>query len=80
MSRTMESDYYKTDDKTIPVRWCAPEVIDYGRFSSQSGMLAYPCLLLFLCMNGLFHCFRCLVIRGCVVGNVQLWKGKVVLL
>ena len=33
----IEQEYYKIDDKTIPVKWCAPEVIEFGKFSSQSG-------------------------------------------
>ena len=33
----VEHEYYKTNDKTIPVKWCAPEVIEFGKFSSQSG-------------------------------------------
>ena len=36
-SITIEQGYYKTDDRIIPVKWCAPEVINFGKFSSQSG-------------------------------------------
>lgn len=27
MSRLINKGYYKTDDKTIPIKWSAPEVI-----------------------------------------------------
>ena len=37
MARILSTDYYKTDDKNIPVKWSAPEVIQYGKFSIQSG-------------------------------------------
>ena len=28
MSRSVEGNYYRTDDKIVPVRWSAPEVIE----------------------------------------------------
>ena len=45
MARTMEKGYYKTDSKTMPVRWCAPEVLDYGKFSTQSDVWAFGVVL-----------------------------------
>src|SRR4051812_10800587 len=43
MSRiiTQEINYYKSDDKAIPVKWCAPEVLQHGRFSSHSGIIPF---------------------------------------
>lgn len=37
MARILSSDYYKTDAKTIPIKWSAPEVLQFGKFSTQSG-------------------------------------------
>jgi hypothetical protein len=31
MSKITSSGYYKTDNKTIPVKWCSPEVLEYGK-------------------------------------------------
>jgi hypothetical protein len=28
MARTMDKEYYKTESKTMPVRWCSPEAIE----------------------------------------------------
>jgi serine/threonine protein kinase len=57
MSRLTEHGYYTSHDKTIPIKWSAPEVIAYGRSTSKSdvwsfgiclwemfsyGMLPYP--------------------------------------
>lgn len=36
MSRSVEKGYYKTDDKTIPVRWSAPEFIHFGITTHKS--------------------------------------------
>ena len=41
----MEKEYYKTDSKTMPVRWCAPEVLEYGKFSTQSDVWAFGVVL-----------------------------------
>jgi len=41
MSKMTSEEYYKTESKTIPVKWCSPEVIEYGRFSVQSDIWAF---------------------------------------
>jgi len=41
MARSMDKGYYKTESKTMPVRWCSPEVLNYGKFSSQSDVWAF---------------------------------------
>jgi serine/threonine protein kinase len=35
----VDKDYYKTDIKVmvVPVKWCAPEVLQNGKFSTASG-------------------------------------------
>jgi len=39
LSKTLYgSSYYKSEDKTIPVRWSAIEVIEYGKYSYSSDM------------------------------------------
>jgi serine/threonine protein kinase len=35
------TDYYKSSDKEIPVKWSAPEVLQYGRFSFQSDVFSF---------------------------------------
>ena len=35
LSRPMPRDYYKSNDKTIPYRWCAPEVFHQGIYTSK---------------------------------------------
>ena len=39
MARSLNSEYYKTDDTLFPVKWSSPEVLNYGKFSVQSGIL-----------------------------------------
>jgi len=36
MSRSIESTYYKASDRTMPVRWCAPESLEYAKFSVKT--------------------------------------------
>jgi len=38
-------DYYKTDSKVIPVRWCSPEVLRYGKFTTKSDVWAFGVVL-----------------------------------
>jgi serine/threonine protein kinase len=45
MSRnTEDADYYYSRSK-LPIRWCAPECLENGRFSSSSDVWAYGVLL-----------------------------------
>ena len=37
MSRNMQSDYYTSSDMQMPVKWSPPEVLSYGKYSTQSG-------------------------------------------
>ena len=32
-----QNDYYTSHSSTFPVKWSAPEVIEFGKYSSQSG-------------------------------------------
>jgi hypothetical protein len=31
-----ENQYYNIENKEIPIKWSAPEVIEQGKFSTQS--------------------------------------------
>lgn len=42
MSRIIgEKEYYKSNDTTIPVKWCSLEVLKYGKFSIHSGNYSF---------------------------------------
>jgi len=41
MSKITSEEYYKTQNKSIPIKWCPPEVIEYGKFSVQSDIWAF---------------------------------------
>ena len=47
MSRDLEDDdYYVTDGRTpIPIKWTAPEAINYKKYSSASDVWSYGCVL-----------------------------------
>jgi len=36
LSRNLYSNYYKSSDTSLPIRWTAPESLQYGKFSHQS--------------------------------------------
>jgi len=38
---TGEKEYYKSESKTIPYKWCSPEIIDHGLFTHKSDVWAY---------------------------------------
>ena len=38
MAKFTERGYYSKDNMTVAVKWAAPEVIEYGRFSIKSGI------------------------------------------
>jgi serine/threonine protein kinase len=41
LSRAVEQgSYYRSDTKTLPFKWCAPEVIEFGTFSTKSDVWA----------------------------------------
>ena len=68
MSKTLiANDYYTKEEGSIPVKWCAPEVLNYNKFSVESGIY-------FLISN--LNKFRLLVIGNCTLGDIQLWNGK----
>lgn len=47
MSRALEKDYYKSESKTIPVKWSPPEVIDSGNFTLKSDVWSFVSFLFF---------------------------------
>jgi len=38
---TGDKEYYKSESKTIPYKWCSPEIINDGFFSHKSDVWAY---------------------------------------
>lgn len=55
-----ETDYYKSDNKTLPVKWSAPEAIQFGKFSTQSGINSF---------HSIFSLIK-------IVGHLELLVGK----
>ena len=46
MSRDLlDEDYYVAHVEKIPVKWCAPEVLKYRKYSSASDVWSYGCVL-----------------------------------
>jgi len=45
LSRMVEGDIYESDDQMIPLKWCAPEVLCYGRYSSKSDVWSFGIVL-----------------------------------
>ena len=46
MSRDLlDENYYVANVGTIPVKWCAPEVLNYRKYSSASDVWSYGCVL-----------------------------------
>ena len=41
MSQRMERSYYATENKTILVKWTAPEAIEFGRFNIKSDVWSF---------------------------------------
>jgi serine/threonine protein kinase len=41
MSRSTEKGYYQSEEKSIPVKWSAPEVLEYGRSTSRSDVWSF---------------------------------------
>lgn len=51
LSRSVQQGFYQTDDPTLPVRWCAPEVLQDGIFTSKVERNKYEpegCILLMI--------------------------------
>jgi len=36
LSRSIENSYYKSDDAHVPIKWCAPEVLQFGTHTTKS--------------------------------------------
>ena len=46
MSRDLlDEDYYVAHGGKIPVKWCAPEVLKYKKYSTASDVWSYGCVL-----------------------------------
>jgi len=45
LSRSVESSYFKSNNAQIPVKWCAPEVLEYGTHTTKSDVYSFGILL-----------------------------------
>jgi len=45
LSRSIESSYFKNENDNIPIKWCAPEVLQYGTHSIKSDVYSFGILL-----------------------------------
>lgn len=68
MSRIIskEKNYYKTENKEIPIKWSALEVLEFGKYSEKSGNII---VRIYQKKINLYSLLRLLVIWNCVVGN-----------
>ena len=41
LSRSLQNEYYRTDEKTMPVKWTAIESIKYGIYTSKSDVWSF---------------------------------------
>ncbi len=52
LSWAPSDDYYRTDDKTMPVKWTAIEAIQYGLYTSKSDVWSFGVCLWYLQSGG----------------------------
>eukprot|EP00118_Oscarella_pearsei_P004543 m.19666 g.19666 ORF g.19666 m.19666 type:complete len:299 (+) comp27875_c0_seq1:453-1349(+) len=65
-----DDEYTATEGTKFPIKWAAPEVINYAKFSSKSDVWSFGTFLFH--SASLFHVFLC---RNFDVGIVQWWKN-----
>ena len=45
MSRSMERNYYRSQESTVAIRWSAPETLQYGTSDHKSDVYSFGILL-----------------------------------
>src|SRR4051794_33596128 len=45
LSRTMDSEYYKENESTLPVKWTAPESLQYNKFTIKGDVWSFGIML-----------------------------------
>eukprot|EP01116_Phalansterium_solitarium_P025314 TRINITY_DN9620_c0_g1_i1.p1 TRINITY_DN9620_c0_g1~~TRINITY_DN9620_c0_g1_i1.p1 ORF type:complete len:697 (-),score=166.88 TRINITY_DN9620_c0_g1_i1:354-2444(-) len=41
LSRTSVGEYYKSEDRVVPIKWTSPEALRFGRYSSRSDVWSF---------------------------------------
>jgi serine/threonine protein kinase len=54
LSRFTEKDYYRTDDKTMPVKWTSIEAIEFGIYTSKSDVWSFGICLWYQQFNDFY--------------------------
>ncbi len=80
LSRKTEEGYYTSESKTMPVKWCSPEVLRYGKYSTKvnttttiDSIISFVCNISYPVTISIYiyiYIERCMVVWGGVVGII----------